>query len=126
VVADIFYDHFLARHFQELAGEGLAGFTQRVYAALATQQAGFPAAVQGFFPHLVQHDWLLHYAEIAGVGRALLGLSRRASPGSGMDLATTELVHHYTDYEADFQEFWPQLVADVAARRAAAQLDERG
>jgi len=73
--------------------------------------------VQRFFPHLVQHDWLLHYAETEGVGRALLGLSRRASPGSGMDQATTELVRHYADYEADFREFWPQLVAAVAARR---------
>ena len=119
VVADMFYDHFLARNFAELAGEDLAGFTQRVYALLAGQQAEFPAAVQRFFPHLVQHDWLLHYAELEGVGRALLGLSRRASPGSGMDQAPAELVRHYAAYEVDFREFWPQLVVDVAARRAA-------
>ena len=119
VVADVFYDHFLARHFQELAGEDLAGFTQRTYALLASQQALFPAAVRRFFPHLVQHNWLLHYAQTEGVARALLGLSRRASPGSGMDQATAELLRHYAAYEADFREFFPQLAAYAAAQRAA-------
>jgi len=119
VVADVFMDHFLARHFAQLAGEDLAGFTQRVYALLASQQAEFPAAVQRFFSHLVQHNWLLHYAAIEGIESALLGLSRRASPGSGMDQAPAELVRHYATYEADFLEFFPQLVAYVAAQRGA-------
>jgi len=114
VVSDVFMDHFLARSFAEFSAEGLPAFTQRVYAELASQEAVFPAAVQRFFPHLVQHNWLLHYAGIEGIARALLGLSRRASPGSGMDTATEELRRHYTAYEADFREFFPALQAYAA------------
>lgn len=114
VVADVFMDHFLARYFFEFSNESLPDFTQRVYVALASQQAGFPAPVQRFFPHLVQHNWLLHYADIEGISRALLGLSRRASPGSGMDTATEELRRHYAAYEADFREFFPELQAYAA------------
>ncbi len=114
VVSDVFMDHFLARNFAEIAGEGLAGFTQRVYAELASQEAVFPAAVQRFFPHLVQHNWLLHYAGLEGIARALLGLSRRASPGSGMDAATDELRRNYAAYEADFRAFFPELQAYAA------------
>ncbi|GAA4506207.1 acyl carrier protein phosphodiesterase [Hymenobacter ginsengisoli] len=114
VVADVFMDHFLARYFAEFSAESLADFTGRVYAALASQQAGFPAPVQRFFPHMVQHNWLLNYAEIEGIARALLGLSRRASPGSGMDLAAEELARNYPAYEADFREFFPALQAYVA------------
>jgi acyl carrier protein phosphodiesterase len=114
VVADVFMDHFLARNFAEFSSESLAEFTERVYAELASQQAGFPAAVQHFFPHLVQHNWLLHYAGLEGIGRALLGLSRRASPGSGMDRATEELARNYAAYEADFREFFPALQAYAA------------
>jgi acyl carrier protein phosphodiesterase len=113
-VSDVFMDHFLARYFPEFSAESLPGFTERVYAALASQQAAFPAAVQRFFPHLVQHNWLLHYAELAGIGRALQGLSRRASPGSGMDTATEELQQNYAAYEADFREFFPLLQAYAA------------
>lgn len=114
VVADVFMDHFLARYFAEFSGESLPDFTERVYAALASQQANFPAAVQRFFPHLVQHNWLLHYAEMEGIARALLGLSRRASPGSGMDTAAEELSRNYAAYEADFREFFSALQAYAA------------
>jgi acyl carrier protein phosphodiesterase len=114
VVADVFMDHFLARYFAEFSSESLEAFTQRVYAALASQQAAFPAPVQRFFPHMVQHNWLLHYAETEGIASALLGLSRRASPGSGMDTAAEELTRHYEAYEADFREFFPALQAYAA------------
>lgn len=115
VVADVFFDHFLAYNFPEFSTETLAGFTQRVYARLAARQAEFPARVQQFFPYLVQQNWLLHYAGLAGIARALTGLSRRATPGSGMATAAEELRHHHAAYEADFREFFPQLQAHVAA-----------
>jgi acyl carrier protein phosphodiesterase len=113
VVADVFYDHFLAHNFKEFSAESLPDFTRRVYAVLASRQAEFPAPVQRFFPYLVQQNWLLGYAEIAGIARALQGLSRRASPGSGMETAAEELRHNYAAYEADFRAFFPELRAFV-------------
>jgi len=113
VVADMFYDHFLACNFGEFSSEALATFTQRVYAVLTSRSGEFPAAVQRFFPYLVQQNWLLGYAEIAGITRALEGLSRRASPGSGMQTASEELRRNYAAYEADFRAFFPELRAFV-------------
>ena len=115
VVADVFFDHFLARNFSEFSTETLLGFTQRVYALLASREAEFPAPVQRFFPYLVQQNWLLHYADIAGITRSLQGLSRRASPGSGMETAGQELRRNYAAYETDFRAFFPQLQAFVRA-----------
>ena len=111
VVADMFYDHFLATNFGEFSTESLPAFTQRVYATLAQRAAEFPAPVQRYFPYLVQQNWLLGYADIAGIERALQGLSRRASPGSGMDTAGAELRRNYAAYEADFRAFFPELLA---------------
>ncbi len=115
VIADMFYDHFLARNFQEFSTETLDAFTQRVYGLLASRETEFPAPVQRFFPYLVQHNWLLGYAEIAGISRALRGLSQRASPGSGMETGGEELRRNYAAYEADFRAFFPQLQAFVLA-----------
>lgn len=115
VVSDVFFDHFLARGFAGFSAEPLPAFTRRVYAQLGARQADFPARVQQFFPHLVQHDWLGHYAEVAGVARALAGLSRRAAPGSGLERGGLELVANYAAYEADFQAFFPELQAFAAA-----------
>ncbi|RZK40008.1 MAG: DUF479 domain-containing protein, partial [Hymenobacter sp.] len=81
------------------------------YTLLASRAAEFPAPVQRFFPYLMQQNWLLGYAEIAGIARTLQGLSRRASPGSGMETAGDELRRNYAAYQADFDEFFPQLQA---------------
>ena len=114
VISDMFLDHFLARHFAGFSPEPLADFARRVYGQLMARQAEMPARVQHLLGYMVQHNWLLGYAETAGLARALSGLSRRASPGSGMETAVEELLRHYDAYEADFQEFFPQL-RDFAA-----------
>ncbi|WP_310392978.1 acyl carrier protein phosphodiesterase [Hymenobacter sp.] len=114
VISDMFLDHFLARNFPDFTAEPLADFTRRVYALLIARQADMPPRVQYFLPHMVQHNWLLGYAEVGGIGRALGGLSRRATPGSGMETAVAELQANYAAYEADFREFFPQLQRYVA------------
>ncbi|HEX8506024.1 MAG TPA: ACP phosphodiesterase [Hymenobacter sp.] len=114
VISDMFLDHFLARYFAEFTPETLPDFTQRVYAALAARQAAMPPRVQHFFPHMREHNWLLGYAVPAGIARALGGLSRRATAGSGMETAALELERNYDAYEADFRDFFPELQAHVA------------
>ncbi|RYY14515.1 MAG: DUF479 domain-containing protein [Cytophagaceae bacterium] len=119
VVADVFFDHFLAVNFSAYAAEALPAFTERVYALLASRAAEFPVPVQRFFPYLVQQNWLLGYADIAGITRALQGLSRRASPGSNMETAGDELRRNYAAYQADFAAFFPQLQAFSASAISA-------
>lgn len=114
VISDVFFDHFLARYFSEFSAEPLPDFTWRVFALLTARRAELPARVQQFLPYLVRDNWLLRYADFEGIGQSLRGLSRRASPGSGMETAVTELQRHYAAYAADFREFFPQLRAYVA------------
>ena len=114
VISDMFLDHLLARNFREFSAESLPGFARRVYALLAARQAEMPPRVQHFFPHMAQQNWLLTYAETEGISRALSGLSRRASAGSGMETAAAELVANYEEYEADFRAFFPELQQYVA------------
>lgn len=111
VVADMFFDHLLAGSFGAYSTESLLEFTARVYGVLATHESLFPAPVQRFFPHLVQHNWLLGYARPEGLARALQGLSRRATAGAVMATAGEELTRNKAAYAADFQEFFPQLQA---------------
>ena len=114
VISDMFLDHFLARYFAEFSEESLADFARRVYALLTARQAEMPARVQHFLPYLTQHNWLLGYVHLEGIAKALAGLSRRASAGSGMETAVAELKANYEAYEADFREFFPQLQQHVA------------
>ncbi|MDB5233670.1 MAG: hypothetical protein JWR44_663 [Hymenobacter sp.] len=109
VISDMFLDHFLARNFAEFTAEALPDFARRVYALLTARQTGMPPRVQHFLPYMTQHNWLMGYAQTEGIARALSGLSRRATAGSGMETAVAELETNYAAYEADFREFFPQL-----------------
>ena len=116
VISDMFLDHFLAHNFPDFSSESLPDFTRRVYALLAARQPEMPPRVQRFFPCMAEHNWLLAYAETNGIRRALSGLSRRASVGSGMETAVAELERNYGEYEADFRAFFPELQRQVATK----------
>ena len=114
VISDMFLDHFLAHNFSEYSFESLPDFARRVYALLTAREAEMPPRVQQMLFYMTQHNWLLGYAETEGIRRALGGLSRRASAGSGMETAATELEANYAEYESDFRLFFPQLQGCVA------------
>lgn len=113
VVADLYYDHFLASQFDTYAGEPLPNYTQRTYSLINKHLAHLPERVQYFFPYMMEQNWLLGYAEIEGISRALTGLSRRTSFESGMETAGEELRQNYRLYQQEFEAFFPELVEYV-------------
>lgn len=113
VVADLYFDHFLASRFNEFSTEPLEAYTSRVYTLINRHLASLPERVQHFFPYMMRQNWLLSYAEVTGIAQALGGLSRRTSFDSGMERAGEELLENYTLYDTDFTLFFPELIAYV-------------
>ncbi len=113
VVVDMFYDHFLAKQFQEYSSLSLAAFADQSYALLLAQPDLLPARVQRFLPYMIKQNWLVGYAQVAGISGALNGLSRRAAFESGMDTAGQELIRNYDLYQAEFNRFFPELQAYI-------------
>ncbi|WP_018477856.1 acyl carrier protein phosphodiesterase [Pontibacter roseus] len=113
VVADLYFDHFLARRFGEFSEEPLERYTARVYTLIDAHFELLPERVQYFFPYMMRQNWLLSYAEVAGIGQALGGLSRRTSFESGMETAGEELLENYSLYNEEFSAFFPELIAYV-------------
>ena len=109
VVSDLYYDHFLAKHFERFANERLTDYTQRTYSLINSHLPNLPERVQYFFPYMMEQNWLLGYAQIDGIARALTGLSRRTSFESGMETAGEELALNYSFYEKEFELFFPEL-----------------
>ncbi|MBC5991744.1 acyl carrier protein phosphodiesterase [Pontibacter cellulosilyticus] len=113
VIADIFYDHFLASRFELYADEPLVHYSEKVYSIVRESLHLLPERMKYTFDHMQRHNWLLGYAELEGIGRALTGMSRRASFVSGMETAVYELEENYTLYAGEFEEFFPDLVKYV-------------
>ncbi|MGE3179825.1 MAG: ACP phosphodiesterase [Vicinamibacterales bacterium] len=115
VIVDIYYDHYLAARWAEYSAEPLAVFADRAYRLLASEDETLPERARGMLPRMASANWLLAYAEVEGIARALHGMSRRARPGSRLDQAARDLTAHYSAFEAEFRGFFPELQAFAAS-----------
>ena len=113
VIVDVFYDYFLATQWTNFHRLSLSDFADDVYAVINANYPMLPEKVQQFFPYMQRGNWLLNYARVEGISRALTGMSRRTPYVSHMDEATTELIKFSREFESEFNEFFPQLKAHV-------------
>jgi acyl carrier protein phosphodiesterase len=113
VVSDIFYDHFLAVHWEEYANNSLRNYADETYGFLETYYPVFPERSKQFYNYMVKYDILFAYSKIEGIDRVMRGMSRRASFVSGMETAADELLRGYEAYRGEFRSFFPRLQEHV-------------
>ena len=120
ILVDMFYDHFLARHWDEYSDTPLERFTARVYSALREHHALLPERLQNIAPRMAATDWLGSYRHVEAVGFALDRMGQRLKRGNALLRASEELLLQYHAFDADFRAFFPDVVrfahADVNAQ----------
>jgi len=127
IMIDMFYDHFLARHWDRFSGESLASFTADVYALLAARPALLPERLARMLPAMRAEDWLSSYREPAAVSDALDRMAvHRLKRANHLGGAGGELETAYDDFEQDFLEFFPAALEFSARFRAEAQATGAG
>lgn len=110
VVVDIFFDHYLARHWHLYSAEPFDLFRKRVHQAFIDNWHILPDKMKPVIESMIKYDWLKNYAEFWGIERALTGVAKRAVFQSNMEQATTDLQKHYAFFDENFKVFFPQLV----------------
>ncbi|HEV2720321.1 MAG TPA: ACP phosphodiesterase [Thermoanaerobaculia bacterium] len=110
VIADVFFDHFLANDFDRYCGESLEAFVARVHAALDAHAHTLPGRLRIVYPYMRDQQWLLSYREVAGIRIALTNLSRRLSRRPRLELATHHLVDSRRELQRRFDDFFPDLI----------------
>jgi acyl carrier protein phosphodiesterase len=120
IMIDLFYDHFLARRWEEFSPELLEDFTAATYALLVRHAALLPPRLAGIFPYMRREDWLASYRALSGVGQALDSMSRhRLTRPNRLAGAAGELEAHYAGFEGDFRVFLPDAVSFARRLREA-------
>lgn len=122
IMVDMFYDHLLARHWEQFDDQPLADFTARMYRAVLTQQGLMPDQARSVLVRMAEEDWLGSYAELQNLHLALNNMARRLRPGNPLPGAVDELEWDYQGFEADFLAFMPEVI-DFAESQAAALRD---
>jgi acyl carrier protein phosphodiesterase len=110
VIVDIFYDHFLARYWKNFHSRSLEEFTIVSYAIIQSEWSILPAGVRQMLPYMIKQNWLLQYEELAGIERVLKGMAQRSRFDSKMDESIHELKQYYSEFRADFEVFFPDLI----------------
>ena len=122
VLVDIFFDHFLARHWERFCNQSLDAFTTQVYTVLRTRRSELPERLARMAPHMSAEDWLGSYAEMWAVDAALQGMARRLRRfprAAGLADGVQELERCYAQFEQDFLAFFPRLLAFSESERLA-------
>lgn len=114
VIVDIYYDHFLAVNWNNFSEVPLNEYLEYIYNLLWKHYPIFPVKMKAVLPRMINQNWLLNYKEEEGIKFALLGLSRRSSFPSKMELASKDLRKHYAAFEEEFSIFFPLLMENVA------------
>jgi acyl carrier protein phosphodiesterase len=115
VIVDIFYDHFLARNWNTFHPEFLPDYADRFYDLIRQHETVVPPEVNYMMPYMIKGNWLVNYARLEGIERALQGMARRARHESRMDESIRELREHYDAFEREFMVFFPELTAHSQA-----------
>ena len=115
VIADMFFDHFLAVRFEELGGEPLEDFLARTFATIDPFADSLPGLLRLVYPRMRDEDWLLSYREVGGIHNALRNMSRRFSRRPQLETAARHLIDSRAELERRFDQFFPDVVSFARA-----------
>jgi len=111
VLIDLFYDHLLATSWNRWSQTPLEQFAPQVYGQLTQRLDDMPERMREVVPAMIEGDWLCAYAREDGIRYALTRIQRRASKGEGLGRAWGDFSASRSLYEAEFDEFMPQILA---------------
>ena len=110
VLVDVFFDHFLARDWDRHGdGSPLPEFATAKYRVLRAHR-DLPVRRYRQVVDAMEHDdWLVGYSELAGVDRALRGISKRCRRPNPLASGLSALEENYVPLRIDFETFFPKM-----------------
>lgn len=117
ILVDIFYDHFLSKHWEQYSVVPLRDYAQHIYNLLDRERDILPERMHGFVSYMVSNDILLAYGNVDGIRKVLNGMSRRLSFANPLAEGIGELEQNYDELRQDFDDFLPQLLAYASEQR---------
>ena len=109
IIIDIFYDHYLAKNWDEYSAIPLDIFVDSVHNLLENKREILPEKTLHMLPFMIEHNWLFNYQYKKGIKSVLNGMNRRTKNLGQMDLAIDDLYELDEKFEKDFKLFFEDL-----------------
>lgn len=123
VIVDIFYDHFLAKNWNNYSDTPLDEFVEKFYDLLEDNYLILPENTKRMMPYMIADNWILSYASLTGISKVLDGMNRRTKNKSKMNFAIVDLKEHYNEFEDEFTSFFEELTT-FAKQKYTSLLEE--
>ena len=120
IVLDVFYDHVLAKHWEQYCATPLPEFAQNFYRVLAENAALLPERLARMAPYMIKNDWLTSYRDYESVEMAVNRLSQRLSRNDDLLRDCLQDARaHYAFLNDSFLAFFPDLIRFAEEQREA-------
>lgn len=118
IMIDVFYDHFLAMHWDNFSSSDFELQTRNWYEKLnAETEIELPERMLISIQRMKQNDWFAKYKTFDGISAAINGISKRIKFENKLAGGGKELEQNYSDLESDFNDFFPELIEYVQTIR---------
>jgi len=125
ILADVLYDHVLARDWADWRGEDFSAFIDQTQRHLLQALPRVPYHMQMVVRKMIDEQWLASYATADGIRARLATMSQRLTRrlGRPMSLVMTEegLAQQDRLLCTDFADLWPDLLAHVDQGRGVSR-----
>lgn len=114
-VLDMWFDHWLARHWQRFHPAPLDAFAAGIHAVLERHADALPAAARLQARRLRDHDLLVRYAETGIIAGVLERIGERLGQPDAMRAASRTALDNAGAIEQAFLGFYPLALAALSA-----------
>ena len=91
VIVDIFYDHYLAKNWNNYSAIPLKIYVNSVYNLLNSHKKILPEKTLQMIPYMIKYNWLYNYQYKEGIKNVLQGMNRRTNNKGQIDLGIEDL-----------------------------------
>ncbi|HKB60615.1 MAG TPA: ACP phosphodiesterase [Gallionellaceae bacterium] len=105
ILVDIFYDHLLARDWENVHHRPLHDYCAQVYEMIAARLDDLPPDAHHALQLMASQDWLSSYATIEGIADVMRRMARRVRHPEMMEHSEQELVEHFEGFSEDYREW---------------------
>lgn len=118
ITLDVVWDHFLARHWQQLEPSlSLQGFTQQARNQIAPHLPMTPPRFQNLNGYLWPERWLERYAELSFIGNVLAGMASRRPRLAALAGSFADVERNYHQLEIQFWQFYPLMMQQAKDKK---------
>lgn len=111
VIVDMYFDHFLAVHWETFHSTSLHDFSNNFYNALKQTEIDFPDKLKRLIHALTTYNWFEQYSSVSGMGAIMAQMDKRTRFDSNLASSTAELNEKYPYFEQQFLNFIKPLIA---------------